>query len=91
MSEAREEIVRREVLGRIRDERERQQKKWGDQWKYGATPPEVKLAILVEEVGEVSKEVLEGGEQYQSLQVELVQVAAVCVAWLESLSNEEKQ
>jgi NTP pyrophosphatase (non-canonical NTP hydrolase) len=48
----------------------------------------VKLAALTEEVGEVARAVLgrsawsrDGGD----LTAELVQVAAVCVAWLESL------
>ena len=42
-------------------------------------------AILIEEVGEVSKALLTGGD----LEAELVQVAAVAVAWLESLHLSE--
>lgn len=51
-------------------------------------PNTVKLAALVEEVGEVARAILgregwsrDGGD----LRQELVQVAAVCLAWLESL------
>jgi NTP pyrophosphatase (non-canonical NTP hydrolase) len=40
------------------------------------------LAVLAEEQGEVAKAILEGDEL--GLNAELVQVAAVCVAWLES-------
>lgn len=42
--------------------------------------------VLAEEVGEVMRAVLDGEDvdEYE-LRDELVQVAAVCVAWLESL------
>ena len=53
-------------------------------------PSAVKLAILVEEIGEVAKEIYEmqsGYIRYERLRVELVQVAAVAVAWLESLQT----
>lgn len=43
-----------------------------------------KLAILVEEVGEVAK-ALNEGVTIKELRAELVQVAAVAVAWVESL------
>jgi hypothetical protein len=45
--------------------------------------PECKLAILAEEFGEVARAVCENDNA--NLCEELVQVAAVCVAWLESL------
>lgn len=41
-------------------------------------------AILAEEAGEVAKAVLERDDR--GLEFELVQVAAVCVAWLEARS-----
>ena len=69
------------ILQRIREERTRQDEKWGVQnhddfvWN----------AILVEEVGEVSKALLTGGD----LESELVQAAAVAIAWLESLHNND--
>lgn len=48
----------------------------------------VKLAALTEEVGEVARAVMArggwSGEQ-DNLREELVQVAAICVAWLEAL------
>ena len=59
-----------------------------------------KMAVLSEEVGEASKEVVDyiiqgnkgnTGQQHVhlvNLRKELVQVAAVCVAWLESLDRE---
>ena len=68
-----------EILQKIREERTRQDEKWGVQnhddfvWN----------AILVEEVGEVSKALLTGGD----LESELMQAAAVAIAWLESLHN----
>jgi hypothetical protein len=47
-----------------------------------------KLPVLIEEIGEVGKAMAEGEiEQLKTelIQVAAVQVAAVCVAWLESL------
>lgn len=59
-------------------ERERQDEKWGEQ-NHG---PDGWLLILMEEVGEAAKAVLEGSSlQYIS---ELTQVAAVAVAAMES-------
>lgn len=53
--------------------------------------PGEKLAILTEEVGEVARAILEGGnivsdKHSADLRKELVQVAAVALAWVESLS-----
>jgi len=47
------------------------------------------LTVLIEEVGEVAEAVIEGDDAY--LPKELVQVAAVCVKWLEALAAEEQQ
>lgn len=44
------------------------------------------LAILTEEVGEVAKEVVDA-ESVGRLRAEIVQVAAVAVAWLEALDR----
>ena len=67
----------------IREERKRQDVKWGAgrhlhdyEW----------LAILVEEVGEVAKEILERPNT-TSLLSELVQVASVAVVWMECINN----
>jgi NTP pyrophosphatase (non-canonical NTP hydrolase) len=59
-----------------------------------------RLAVLVEEVGEVAQEVLtqngcrlarDTTGTVEGLRVELVQVAAVAVAWLEGLDAEHEQ
>lgn len=78
----------------IQMERIKQDVKWGEQnhddFKW--------LAILGEEFGEVSKAVC---EQLQSkfhplalrenLEIELVQIAAVCIQWIECLRRRDKQ
>ena len=51
-----------------------------------------RLAVLTEEVGEVARAILEqsrltNDDHGKELKKELVQVAAVCVAWLEGLSR----
>ena len=76
-----------EVLQEVAKERQRQDAKWGVQRHN----PLTWLAILGEEVGEVNKAVLEnifskkGLENYRE---ELIQVAAVAVAAIESLGDE---
>lgn len=70
------------LLQAIQDERDRQDAKWGSQRKL---PQEVWLTILVEEVGEVAESILERDET--NYPVELVQVAAVAVAALESWNH----
>lgn len=67
-----------DILQKIRDERARQDAKWGEQnhsdvWWH---------VILSEEFGEVPRAIFEGDEA--GLDAELIQVAAVAVAWLES-------
>lgn len=78
---------RHKIFEAISNERARQDAKFGwpnrglasvNDWK--------KLAILMEEVGEVSNALLEravGDDTTQHVRQELLQVAAVCVAWLE--------
>ena len=72
------------------DERLRQHEKWiaPHSWGQGdcsstEVAPLVKLAVLAEEFGEVARAILEhqGDER---LRAELVQVAAVAIAWLET-------
>lgn len=83
--------ARDRVCAAVHAERERQTEKWGDQWGAGNTPPETKFLILTEEFGEIAKEVLEsGGKETPHLATELVQLAAVAVAWLESIDGEAK-
>lgn len=73
-------------------ERVRQDQKWGEQ----NHPPIEWLAILTEEVGELAKEVnehrwRERPDSLAKLRAELVQVAAVAVAWLECLDRAAKE
>lgn len=75
MSETNEEME--SVLDEIRAERSRQDHKWGQQNHH----PIAWMAILGEEKGECDRAVLEN--DYDHLEQELVQVAAVAVAALE--------
>lgn len=74
-----------QVLKLIETERQRQLKKWGDQ-KHGHGKW---LLILQEELGEVSKAVLEdsGSTNNPYLLEELVQSAAVITAWIEDYTR----
>ncbi len=68
----------------IQAERQRQDHKWGEQ-----NHSDMKwLAILMEEVGELAKAILENDDNGVD---ELVQVAAVSVAWLEAVSRRQEQ
>lgn len=80
------------VLGAVAAERERQQKLWNrsHEWGYGdcsseGVAPSVKLAVLGEEYGEVAQALLER-DRYK-LREELVQLAAVAVAWVENIDG----
>ena len=70
-----------DILEEIKSERQKQDSKWGEQnhatlkWN----------AILGEEVGEVAKSILEG--DLKNYREELIQVAAVAVAAIESLDR----
>ena len=68
------------AMGAVKEERERQDAKWGSQRDL---PNPTWLAILVEEVGEVAKAILERDEE--GLNKEIVQVAAVAVAMIEAI------
>jgi len=85
------------VLDEVARERERQEQLRADGKfaatcattdKYEMTDPEC-LAVLAEEFGEVARAVCEGMpgniENTASLRAELIQVAAVAVAWAERL------
>lgn len=71
-------------LQKILEERQRQDEKWGEQnhidlyW----------MGILVEEVGEAAKEMIEGN--VEKMNKELVQVAAVALAWLEAIESRSR-
>jgi len=81
----------RRVLADIADERARQEEKWGDQSGH---PYLLWNAILGEEVGEVSRVLLEHWNTHlpdtsaaNQLRAELVQIAAVAVAWVETIDK----
>ncbi len=82
-----------QVLNEVSQERARQENKWGQQ----NHSPANWLMILGEEVGEVNKAALEtyfkyegADKDYSSYREELIQVAAVAVAMVESLDRNEK-
>jgi hypothetical protein len=81
----------RKVLDQVYDERARQDAKWGEQ----SHDPRMWLAILVEEVGKAAKETLgdcsTGSVASNRLYLELTQIAAVAVAWLEHIRREENK
>lgn len=70
------------IVEAVLAERQRQREKFGDD-QFRLNSPAVNLAILCEECGEVAQAVLKA--QWEQLELELVQVAAVCFAWLEWL------
>ena len=74
------------VRSDIRDERLRQELKWGEQNHN----PFVYLTILMEEVGELSEAALHarfGGPEAENMRAEAVQVAAVAQAIVECLDR----
>jgi NTP pyrophosphatase (non-canonical NTP hydrolase) len=86
--------MKRDVIGEVINERKRQDDKWGEQNHI----PAIWMNILMEEVGEASKEMLESdfeyakdwteyGELLENYRTELVQVAAVAVAAIECLDR----
>jgi hypothetical protein len=73
------------VLDAIRDERRRQTEKHGDEsCESPAVTDAKRLAILGEEFGEVCRAMTYDEGSEERLVAELVQVAAVAVAWIES-------
>jgi len=83
------------IFEEIKKERQNQDIKWGEQ----NHKPVEWMAILTEEVGEVSKEALEAhfkkcywdAENLKNYREELIQVAAVAVAMVESLDRNSKK
>jgi NTP pyrophosphatase (non-canonical NTP hydrolase) len=74
-----------EAIDLLIKERERQDKKWNDPPDWLNNDLATRLAVLGEEHGEVSKAILEHGEMSEETLLELVQVAAVAVKWMESI------
>lgn len=69
-------------------ERSRQKAKHPGETCADLIPMEWKYLILSEEVGEIAKSLNDG--DYKNLREELIQVAAVCVAWVESIDIREE-
>jgi hypothetical protein len=84
-------MTRTDIFEAITAERGRQSALWNREhdWGYGDcsspdVPAPVKAAVLAEECGEVARAALDGTSE---LRDELIQVAAVAVAWLEGLPS----
>ena len=82
------------IWGDIAEERVRQQVKWGGEHDWGAgdcssdhVSLPVKVAVLTEEVGEVSRAVLDQSP-LPHLRNELIQTATVAVAIIEWIDNQ---
>ena len=74
------------IFESIKEERKRQDEKWGPSSHH----PMEWSSILMEEVGEVSKEVNDytfNSKDSTEMKKELIQVAAVVVAWLEDIES----
>lgn len=76
--------VRIAVFDLICMERDRQDEKWQRSDGIWEEPDYKKLAVLVEEVGEVARAIMEG-EPKSALLAEIIQVAASSTAWAESM------
>lgn len=94
-------IPTRLVLHAVKQERVRQENKCAEkraeglEWLTCASPlmeDEQKLAVLMEEVGEVARELCDARAERRAparnIRTELIQVAAICVAWVEALDTE---
>ncbi len=79
-------VITTQVLLDVALERERQNAKWHRVAGEWFIPNSDKLVVLVEEVGEVAR-AIHDGEGDEHLAEELTQVAAVCVAWVETLKR----
>lgn len=73
------------VIDAICDERRKQDEKWGDQREL---PPRTWITILGEEFGEVCRAELESDSG--GYRQELIQVAAVAIAAVESFDSRQK-
>ena len=75
-------VIQQRLLSGIVAERQAQDKKWGDQ---RGLPRERWATILTEEVGEIARAILENDTP--GLKTELIQLAAVSVAFAEALED----
>ncbi len=85
-------MTRDQILSAVLTERHRQFGMWAGEHAHGRgdcssvnVAESVKAAVLAEETGEVARAFLDGDRG--GLRRELVQVAAVAWAWLESLEE----
>ena len=82
-------VFRKAILNELKLERKRQDTKWGEQ----NHDPEWWMQILMEEVGECSKAILESRfsdhqtRSYLEYREEMLQVAAVAIAAIESFDR----
>lgn len=84
--------VQMEAVMDVLEERDRQVAKWGSQRHLSDL---TWLAILTEEVGESSQEILTNelgaaGNGHGNLREEVVHVTAVALAWLEAIDSRDK-
>jgi hypothetical protein len=82
------QTVTEEVLQLVAGERLSQDAKWGRKPGGWSDVPLLKLAVLSEEHGEVARALLEKSPR-DHLKKELIQVAAVAVAWVEQIVCDE--
>ena len=82
--------TREDIYAFIDAERARQSAKWEQPHTWGqgdasspGVAPMTKVGVLTEELGEVARAVLELDDE--QLRTELIQFAAVAVAWLEGM------
>ncbi|KKN54342.1 hypothetical protein LCGC14_0593200 [marine sediment metagenome] len=84
-------MTRGSIFEEINKERTRQDEKHGWQDTHGRHLNEWWLAILMEEIGEVSEEMLDlhfqGKKDEADLRDEVLQAAAVAIAWVESIDR----
>lgn len=76
---------RRQILAEVSAERDRQDKKWGGLPGIERRDDHTYAAVLGEEFGECCKAWLE--RDMEGLREELIQTAAVAIAWIEELDN----
>jgi NTP pyrophosphatase (non-canonical NTP hydrolase) len=78
-------LRQRWIVEQVIAERERQDAKWGGTPGIDRRDDATYAAVLGEEFGEVCQAWLE--RDVENLRTELVQVAAVAIAWVEELDN----
>ncbi|WP_198144303.1 hypothetical protein [Parafrankia sp. EUN1f] len=79
--------IRPEILAEVEAEATRAHAKHGARSILSpALGDQARLPVLVEEVGEVARAMLEGAD-LDHLRAELVQVAAVALTWVEALRD----